>query len=293
MQSSALEHEGEIKVVAAATDFTDAASAALRRAALLCRANGSQLHLIHVMSRTRARTDAVFGALGVHRSRLGTVEAASALRRTAARLAAEFGVRVETHLRVGSASRQIAALAREADADLIVLGNHKRNFLAEVLGINTALRVQHRVDIPLLAISKPAARAYASLLFVSDLSEEAARAGQHALRLFPGTQLTILHATESLHTGTLYVGGASVEVRDEYRRRAQVEAMGRLQAFARDASLSGALRVELAPPTVVTQRIARNLGVDLVVLRPTRLWLTSGVAYYLAADPPCDLLLMP
>ena len=292
-ESRAPEPSGEIKVIAAATDFRDAAVVALRRAAQLCRATGAKLHLMHIMSPAVANAASVFSALGVQSDRLGRGAAHSRLHRAAARLFSEFEVHVETHLGVGDVHSEIGALARKARADLIVVGNHRRNLVAEVLGTGTALRVQRRTDIPLLAVSAPVRRPYASLLLVSDLSAHAACAGQRARRFFPHSKLTILHATESLYAGTLFLANVSDEVREEYRRRAQFDGMERLRVFAREASLDAALRVELAHPTLAAQRLARNLDVDLVVLRPTRRWLTSGVAYHLTADPPCDLLLMP
>jgi nucleotide-binding universal stress UspA family protein len=285
--------ERAIRVIAAATDFTTTATVALRRAGHLCRANGARMHLIHVMSPAGAKAGSMLNAISGRR--LGASVAISHLRQAAGRIIAEFDVPVDTHLGVGDLSREIGAYARAARADLIVVGNSRKNFLEEVLGLNTALRVQRKTDFPLLAVSSPALRPYTRVLLASDLSAEAARAGQRALRFFPDSMFVVLHAYESPYTGMLAMTGATQDVLEDYRRRARLEGMERLHTFARDASLDkhAILRVDLGHPALSARRQATELGIDLVVLRPTKRWLTSGVTEHLIADPPCDLLLMP
>jgi len=286
--------ENAIKVIAAATDFTTTATVALRRAGQLCRANGARVHLINVMSPARAKAGSMLNAIS-GRGRLSASAAVSHLRQAAARIIAEFDVPVDTHLGVGNVSREIGAHARAVRADLIVVGNSRKNFLEEVLGLNTALRVQRKTDLPLLAVSSPALRPYTRVLLASDLSAEAARAGQQALRFFPDSTFVVLHAFESPYTGMLAMSGATHDVLEDYRRRAKFEGMERLRAFARDASLynDAILRVDVGHPALSARKQAGELAIDLVVLRPTKRWLTSGVTEHLIADPPCDLLLMP
>lgn len=269
----------EIRSVVAATDFSATATVAVRRAAQLCRAAGWRMHLVHVLSRASGKAST----------------AVKSLQQAAARVMAEFDLPVETHLGVGSVWREIGAQARAAHADLIVVGNCRKGFLAEILGLNTALRVQRSTDVPLLAVSSPILRPYLSMLLASDLSAEAARAAQQARRFFPDSTLIVLHAFESPYTGMLAMTGASLEVLDGYRHRARLEGMERLRAFARETALgdNALLRVDLGHPALSTRRTASKLGVDVVVLRPTKRWLTSGVTEHLIADPPCDLLLMP
>jgi nucleotide-binding universal stress UspA family protein len=240
------------------------------------------MHLIHVL---RA------GASG---SRSASA-AVTSLRQAAARIISEFDVPVDTHLRVGNVAREIGSYAQAMGADLIVVGNSRRNFFQEVLGMNTAQRLQRRTSLPLLAVSNPLLQPYSIALLTSDLSPEAARATQHALRLFPESTLVVLHAVESPYTGMLAMTGATREVLEDYGSRAKLEALERLRAFTRGASLDSRaiLRVELGHPALSARRQARALGADLIVLRPTKGWLTSGVTEHLIADPPCDLLLMP
>jgi len=130
------------------------------------------------------------------------------------------------------------------------------------------------------------------MLLPSDLSPEDARAGKRALELFPELAHMVLHAFDS--PGMLGLASVSRDVAEDYRLRARLEGMEQLRSFARDASLDkdAVLHVELGHPAVAARSQARDFDVDLVVLRPSRRWLRSGVTGQLMSDPPCDLLLM-
>ena len=284
----------EIKVVVAATDFSATASVAVRRAAQLCRAYGARLHLVHVVRPAGLRSGAMLSALGAPEP-LAAGGAVSHLRQSASRVIAEFDVPIDTHLAMGTVSREIGTLARAVQADLVVIGNSRRGLVAEVLGINTALRVHRRADLPVLAVSSALLRPYGRVLLTADLSPQAAQAAQRTRRFFPEARLILLHACDAHFSGLLSLGGVSREAQDRNRRRAEIEAMEHLRAFADSTLLdrNAILRVDLAHPAIAARGQARELDVDLISLQPTKRWLTSGVTEHLIGHPPCDLLLMP
>jgi nucleotide-binding universal stress UspA family protein len=286
--------EGAFKSIAVGTDFSTTSTAVVRRAAQLCRANGGRLHLIHILSPASAKARALLNALGAH-GRLSASAAVSHLRHVEARVVTEFDIQVDTHLGVGHIPREIASYARVLEADLIVLGNYRRRFVAQLLGTSTALRVQRKAKVAVLAVSNPDLRPYARILFASDLSPEAARAAQQSLRYFRDSKLIVLHAFEPPYTGMLAVANSSETVAQDHRRRAELDGMERLRAFARQALLSedSVLRVDLQHPVLAARRQAREDDVDLMLLQPSKHWRKSGVTQQLMADPPCDLLLMP
>ena len=259
--------DSALRVVAAATDFSAAAMVAVRRAAQLCRASGARLHLLHVARPGRWRQPSAGAAV-------------TQLRQTAARLIAQFDVPVEPQLGVGSVAAEIGLLAEAAHADLVVLGNSRQGLIAEILRLNTTLRLRRRTRLPLLAVSNPLLRPYGSVLLASDLSVESAHAGRSARRLFPDARLIVLHALRPPYA-------------DE--RRARLEAMERLRGFAHGSLLQkdALLRVEVGHPALCARREAQALAVDLIALQPTKGWFDTGVTEHLVADPPCDLLLMP
>lgn len=259
--------ESALRVVAAATDFRATATVAVRRAAQLCRASGARLHLVHVASPGGRRQPSAAAAV-------------TRLRQSAARLIAEFNVPVETHLGVGAVASEIALLAQAARADLIVVGNSRKGLVAEILRLNTVLRLRRQTRLPLLAVSDALLRPYRFALLASDLSPESAQAGRRARQLFPDARLVVLHALRPPYA-------------DE--GRARLEAMERLRAFARGSLLQkdALLRVDVGHPALCARREAQALTVDLIVLQPTKGWFDTGVTDHLVADPPCDILLMP
>jgi nucleotide-binding universal stress UspA family protein len=274
--------ESALRVVAAATDFRATATVAVRRAAQLCRASGARLHLVHVASPGGRRQPSAAAAV-------------TRLRQSAARLIAEFDVPVETHLGVGSVAGETALLAQGARADLIVLGNSRKGLVAEILRLNTVLRLRRQTRLPLLAVSDALLRPYRFALLASDLSPESAQAGRRARQLFPDARLVVLHALQSAYAGMLALRGLNADARDADEGRARLEAMERLRAFARGSLLQkdALLRVDVGHPALCARREAQALAVDLIVLQPTKGWFDTGVTDHLVADPPCDLLLMP
>jgi nucleotide-binding universal stress UspA family protein len=288
---------GGVKVIAAATDFTPAATAAVRRAAQLARAHGARIALLHVVTPVGRMVTTVLDVLGAS-NRSGAGSALSQLRQTAARIITEFGVPVDTHLASGHPPRAIAALAQAVQADVVVLGSSKSNFFVDLLGINTARRVRRRTSIPVLAVSRPVQRPYRCVLLAADLSAEAAHAGRVARRLFPAAALIVLHAFESPYEGLLTFADVGPDVVDDYRDRAGHEATERLRLFARDAGFSedAILEVRHGPPAACIRKRVRELDADVVVLRPAESWLARGMANsvteQLLAHPPCDALLV-
>lgn len=263
------------RLIVAATDFTPAAAAAARRAAELAASSESRLALLHA----------------------GGEDARERLRLGASRLALATGMPVEARLAVGPAPAAIAADAKAAGADLIVVGNRQSGFLRELLMLNTASRVLWRVGIPVLAVSQPADRRYRRVLLATDLSEASAQAGRAALRLFPDASLHVLHVSEALYEGSLYLAGVDQRVIATYRRRALLLAERELELFLRE-SLPGTevrTRVLLGPRAAGIREHAVDIGADVLVLSPGRSWLAramaSSVSERLLAAPPCDVLL--
>jgi nucleotide-binding universal stress UspA family protein len=288
---------GAVRVIAAATDFTPAATAAVHRAAQLAHAHGARMALIHVITPVRRMVTTLLGALGAN-NRSSRRAALSNLRGTAARAIAEYGVPIDTQLASGDVPRAVATLAQAANADLVVLGNTQSNFLVDLLTINTARSVRRGTSIPVLAVSRPARSPYKRvLLLAADLSSETARAQCMARRLFPGAIFTVLHAFESPYEGLLRLASVSQDVVDEYREKALQEAAKRLRLFARDAAFDqdAILEVRLGHPAACIRKRVRELDADAVVLPSPTPWLagalTSGVIEQLLAHPPCDALL--
>ena len=105
--------------VVLATDGSEESDLAARAAAALCDRTGADLHVVHAWDRTPAAFPVPVRVL---RSRLPREEATGLVESQWERIRAGGGVVKEAHLRRGPAAGEIAALAEELDADLVVLG---------------------------------------------------------------------------------------------------------------------------------------------------------------------------
>jgi len=282
-----------VKVVAAATAFTATSAAAARRAALVARAHEAQVHLLHVVP-PAGRSAVVLRAL-LAQTRPSAGEAATRLRQSAARIGAEYGIAVGTHLGVGRTSEGITVLAHAAQANLVVLGNSGDGFLADLLRTNMAGRVLRRAKLPVLAVSRSVQTPYRRVLLASDLTPPTARAGLLARRLFPEATFAVFHAPESPYDGMPALTTEGANAVKDYRDRVVREGRERLGLFVREAELGGdtLLRVAFKHPALGVREQAAALDADLVVLHPTQGWFSGGVTDQLLGDPPCDLLLVP
>lgn len=268
-----------LRLVVAATDFTPAAAAAARRAAAIAEAAGARLALFHAQrsgdpekSRERLR-------LGAARLRTGTA------------------LDVETHLGYGPSAAAIAAFARVASADLVVVGNRQPGFLADLLGLNTADRVRRRGVGPVLAVTRPVRRPYDRVVVASDLTPRAAAALQAARRLFPGAEMHVVNACPPLYEGTLHFTGVSSDLVAAYRRQALAIGERRLTHFMAKSRAGTGVRAatRLGAPAAAIGEYAQEVAADVVVLSPGKSWVAravgGSVSEQVLADPPCDILL--
>ncbi len=248
-----------MKLIVAAIDFSAVSSAALQRAAQLAAASGTRLALLHV---ARDRSAPIRSG--------DAVPPLGALHAEAARIRAEYGIPVEAHLAQGAAHKEIATFARAAGAALVVLGL-RRGFLQDLLGSATAQRVQHRLGVPVLAVTRKPRGPYRRILVATDLSPASARGAHMALRMFPHASLGLLHVCRPLLDDHLSIGPANRRAREAYRRRAATQAMISLSAFAKRTSLGRAfLEVRLGSAAAVLRERAEQVGADLLVLAPSR-----------------------
>jgi nucleotide-binding universal stress UspA family protein len=278
--SPAVPAASRLRLIVAATDFTPAAAAAARRAAALAEAGGARLVLFHAQRSGDAEKT---------RERLRL--AAARLRRSGTAL------EVDAHLGYGPAAAAIAAFARAASPDLVVVGNRQPGFLADLLGLGTADRVRRRSAGPVLAVARPARLPYGRVVVASDLSPRAAAALQAARRLFLAAEVHVVHVCPPLYEGTLHFTGVSSDLVAAYRRQALAIGERRLTHFmAKTRAGTGVhAATRLGDPAPAIREYAREVAADVVVVSPGKSWLAraigSSVSEQILADPPCDILL--
>lgn len=137
------------------TDFSPTAAAALGHAADLARTSGAELVLLHVLPTINypLRGLGMAEAFPHLQAELHT-RGKERLAETAKALGT--GLAVRTELRDGEAYEQVLACAKEAGADLIVLGTHGHTGLKHALLGSTAERVVRLAECPVLTVRTPA-----------------------------------------------------------------------------------------------------------------------------------------
>lgn len=144
-------------VVVAALAFDETSDVVLTEAARVCAAANHELHLAHVIHEGPHATSK--GELRSLENHLN--ESTSELQRLLTRSAMHR--RVICHVRVGDVARSIVQLAVDLSADLLVIGTHQRNAVAQLLlGSVTKEVISHAHCPVLIAISKNYAGATAS-----------------------------------------------------------------------------------------------------------------------------------
>jgi nucleotide-binding universal stress UspA family protein len=169
------------------------------------------------------------------------------------------------HVRAGKPPVEIARLAQEVDANLILLGAGRHGRPDRWFGTETALRVMQLSHVPVLAVPQDAAaRRPETIVAAVDFSDFSRDAVQAALALAsPGAAIHLVHVVRIAPIEALYP--VTVEWDESFRDPLRQ----RLQEWAR--SLSGldarAPELHLLTGEVAEEitSLAERLGADLLV----------------------------
>ncbi|HUE96449.1 MAG TPA: universal stress protein [Longimicrobiaceae bacterium] len=161
-----------------ATDLSDGVHEALHSAIALAQATAGTLHVVHALDVTFPRSDRGRDIGAIQKEAQETRVALAKL------LSREVpaGVKVETsRVKEGAPAEVILAEARAIDADVIVLGTHRRRAVADRFIGSTAERVLRESTIPCLLANAPLRLPIHRVVVPSDLTAPARRAVGAAL----------------------------------------------------------------------------------------------------------------
>jgi len=176
--------------ILAATDFSAAATCAVRRAALIASQLGATLHVLHVVSPLNLYPGQNIDAAALNNSALDG--AAEQLRPLLASLAEEFGIHTHAAWRIGRVHAQIADYAREVTADLVVVGARGEHSLMRSFLGSTTSRLLRVYGSPVLIVRRPN-WLYEHVLVAVDFSADSDAALVWGRRLAGETCLDVLH----------------------------------------------------------------------------------------------------
>lgn len=285
------------KTILAASDLSASAANAAHRAALLARRHGAALHIVHVVN--PGGLDRVREWLAPPIDAEARVDAArERLARLAAELSHRHGVKATVVVRVGDTIDELHNLL--ATADLLVMGQRRRNALAEwVLG-RTAQRVLEKSQRPVLVVKRAAEDGYRKVLVPVDLTPGSNAAAAAASTLVPDAGLHIFHAFGSSGEVSMPVAN----VREHVIREGQVrEEAGVLARMRRGIARLGldprgmVFSIGRGSPIGATLDKAKALRADLIVARKQRRSRNAtailGSVNGLLARSRCDMLIVP
>lgn len=135
------------------TDFSETADLALEETIRLSRALGAEVVLVHVLGETPPY-DQGLGGVQVERIHAAQERWADEELRTRLEGLREAGLRARAVVRSGTPFREIAQVAENEHADLIVMGTHGRGPVARALLGSVADRLVRTAACPVVTVRR-------------------------------------------------------------------------------------------------------------------------------------------
>jgi len=275
-----------MKTIVAATDLSQRSNTALERAGQLARAAGAELVVVHAV-------DDNLPERILERSMAASAEAL-------AEQVAALGLAGARHeVAAGDIFWAIHRAATLAHADLVVVGDHRRSALRDMLRDTTAERLIRVSALPVLIARLPGGRPYGHALAGVESEEGAELLG--ALAQLGGgapAKATLLHAVDSSATGLMYYAGLEYEAMEEFRSGLAQKARERLESMARGAPFETRVAIADDAPAAALDRFATQEKCDLVVVssharRIVARSILGSVSSHLIRRGATDVMIVP
>lgn len=274
----------------AAVDLSPGSDRVLGRLSRLPIADDAQVTLLHVVP----------GGLRDSEQRRAEREASKALADEVRHLRKQIHekVRVDSLVTVGTAAKEIAALATKQQAELVVMGRGGGRALRDAFLGSTAERVIRQAPVPVLVVRLAARAAYRRPALALELDQAAHEVIRLLLFVLPPPRppVEVIHAFSSPYRGMAYASLSDDEAEEkkaELRSNA-TQALATLltQALAKadvepDDRPVWKTHVRYGSPRVVVDRALKKGETDLLVLGTHGY---SGAAYLFLGTVAGDLL---
>lgn len=274
--------------VLVATDFSEEANAALRRAASIAAETGMHGVLAHVLP----------GSLPPDVHLAATSQAKRALSLLVEE-AAPLGLRLEPRLLTGDPAGELLRAASEFD--LVVAGARGGELLLDFGLGRTSTRLVRRSERPTLIVKRPPQGPYRRIVAAVDFSAPSLAAAATVSLLAPGADIHLVNAFDAPFESTLRLAGVEEDKVLAHRHAAQEKALAAMDGFAtRLAVPSARLWRSVArgyPPKLVLDHAAQA-GTDLVAVGKhdagvLEKLLVGSVALRILEHAECDVLVVP
>ncbi|MBB3141351.1 universal stress protein [Halomonas organivorans] len=194
----------------------------------------------------------------------------------------------------GSPYAEIIREAHEREADMIILGAHRKRGQPDLVGGTTLARVLRSAPCPVLSVSHPATQAWQDILVPVDFSLTCRHTLRETLKRFPEGRLTLLHAwnipgERELGSDSDYARWRDQEVA-KLRRHLEQETEQLMSELDDVPELE--LELEQGDPLEVLMTRLRRQPPDLLALGSRgQLGRQSQITERLLAEPHCDIML--
>jgi len=212
-----------MKKILVATDFSERSDRAIRRATLLAKRFNASVTIAHVVDDDQ-RKRAVWAKEQAAKELLD--ELVQSLREI-------DGLTCETRIIFGDPSVGITQAAREENADLTIIGPHRRQILKDVVISTTAERTIRASDRPVLMASGIPAGPYRHVLLAVDLSVasgEAVRVVQKH-RFADTSDVSVVHIFDAPALGLMLRTSSAKDQIKDYLAGEEERASGELSVF--------------------------------------------------------------
>jgi nucleotide-binding universal stress UspA family protein len=268
-----------------ATDLTPRSQRAVARATLLANQLGAKLTLLHVVDTARGvpSTESVRDDVIHHIASTG--------------LPVRHDPQIE--IRTGEYAATIAAVAKEIDADIVILGSQRRRPLGPLIGA-TAERIIALAGRPALIVNSNSRVRYGAVVIAAELSDTFTRVVRIAssLKFLEAQSISVVHGFESTYRGPLYAGSFDVRAAQRNLEALERAARARLLTSLDAAGVEGSrfrILFQQTRPMRAIQRIVRSVQPDLLIVGTKDRSMFDRIARgTIATDPlrnmECDVL---
>jgi len=258
-----------IRSIVVASDLSAPARRAVDRAAMLARRASASLTLAHVVTGSALDDVRRWLDVGADPGQSIIDDARTRLHELAAGVARDHGVAVDERTLIGRPADELARLAEDVDADVIVTGTLGGGFVRSRLVGATAERLVRKSMRPVLMVRQSPRAPYRRVIVAIDFSRWSEASLRMAADMAPEADFVLLHCIVPLER-MAGLGGVDAAVVERNRATARDEAARHLQEFATRAGLdaarwSVAIRTGMPPWTEIV-RLEQEQDCDLIVV---------------------------
>ena len=258
-----------IRSIVVATDLSAPARRAVDRAAMLARRTSASLTIAHVV--TGGALDDVRRWLDVGGDPGESIiaDATTRLGELASKVVQDHDIAVDQRMTIGRPVDELANIADDVRADVIVTGTLGAGVVRSRLLGATAERVVRKSMRPVLLVRQSPRAPYRRVIIAIDFSPASEASLQMAIDVAPEADFVLVHCLETFER-LAGLGGIDAAVIERNRAAGRESALKRLQDLAASAGLasgrwSAVVRTGTPPWTEIV-RLEQEQDCDLIVI---------------------------